>query len=135
MGLSTIVVVESDPSVRHLFDEVLQDEGYRVQLLEPPALCSGRLAAAAPDLVLVEITPLTSGAVLACVGQLRRRPEMAQTPVVVSTTDYRLIGRRAADLRRLGCGVLLKPFALDTFLEVVSMSLARAGAHRAICAA
>ncbi|HMQ33764.1 MAG TPA: hypothetical protein PKD53_23730 [Chloroflexaceae bacterium] len=134
MRQTTIVVVESDPSVRHLFDEVLHDEGYRVRLLEPRALCPSRLAAAAPDLVLLEITPATTPEVLALVGLLRRRPDTAQLPVLLSSTDHRLLEQRATELCRLGCDPLHKPFGLDDLLDVVSANLRRAAPAAAACA-
>lgn len=132
MHRANIVVVESDASVRHLFDEVLHDEGYSVELLEPGRLSAGRLAAAAPDLLLLEVTPTNRAQVLALVAQLRRRPDTARLPVLVSTTDKGLLAPRAADLKRLGCDVLLKPFGLDGLLEAVCTSL---GAPQRSCAA
>lgn len=135
MRQSTIVVVEADPAVRHLFDEVLHEEGYAVRLLEPRALCPGRLAAAAPDLVLLELTPANTPVVLSLLGQLRRRPDTAHLPVLVSSTDHVLLARRAAELGRLSCGLLPKPFGLDDLLQVISENLRPARGPRPGCAA
>lgn len=134
MRRSKIVVIESDPSIRSFFDEVLHEEGYKVQLVEPQALSAGQLVAASPDLVMLEINSISSAEVLSLLGQLRDQPDTARLPVLLSTTDHMLLGERATELDQLGCEMLLRPFGLDEFLNAVDKSLARGEASRSGCA-
>lgn len=134
MRRSKIVVIESDPSIRSFFDEVLHEEGYKVQLIEPQALSAGQLVAASPDLVMLEINSISSAEVLSLLGQLRDQPDTARLPVLLSTTDHMLLGERATELDQLGCEMLLRPFGLDEFLNAVDKSLARGEASRSGCA-
>lgn len=126
----TIAVSESDLAVRLLFDELLRDAGYGVELLDPQALSAGHLAAAAPDLALLEITPASTAVVLGCVRQLRHHPDTAGLPVLLSTTDSTFAARRAGELERLGCQVLLKPFDLDQLTRRLRGQLDDSGVTR-----
>lgn len=124
MHTPTILVYESDPTIRELFNEVLSTEGYRVRLVEHDELCPGRLLASPPDLMLLDLTPVTILNTIALLEQLQRRPATAQLPVLVSTTNPQYLERFDKTLHRPGCAVLVKPFELDHLLLMVHQHLA-----------
>jgi DNA-binding response OmpR family regulator len=123
MRVQTVLVVEADPSIRTLFDDVLGAEGYRVQVQEQGALSVEHVAATHPDLLVLELMTGAAPGMLALIEALRQRPATAAVPIIVSTTSPLLLEQHGVALRRLGCRVLLKPFALDCFLEMVSQQL------------
>ncbi len=119
MHMPTVLVVEADPAIRKLFDDVLRLEGYQVELIEPSGLSAARVAAAQPNLLLLELTAHNTSAVLALMGELQRLPATAGLPILVSTTLPLLLERHRAALRRFGSGTLLKPFDLDDLLDTI----------------
>ena len=119
MQMPTVLVVEADSAIRKLFDDVLRMEGYQVELVEPSGLSAFRVAAAQPDLIVLELTTHNTGAMLGLIEELQRLPTIAGRPILVSTTLPLLLERHSAALRRLGCGTLLKPFDLDELLQTI----------------
>lgn len=123
MRRSTVLVVEADQSIRKLFEDILRMEGYRVRALEQEALGLPRIAAAEPDLLLLEITSATATQTLALIEELRQQPATATLPILLSTTNPLILERYGLGLHQLGCAVLLKPFELDELLRTVSQYL------------
>jgi len=63
------------------------------------------------------------GPTLALLGELRRNAPTRALPVIVDSTDNRLLARLAEPLRELGCVGLAKPFELDDFFSSIRSSL------------
>jgi|SRR5579884_298868 CheY-like chemotaxis protein len=121
-----ILVVEQEPSLARMFDDVLTDAGYAVRCL-PPHPAAAVLAAVAqrrPSCVLIDSG---DGPVFGSSWQLAarlhaHRPEL---PLVLCTTDERAIAEATAQQtprsRAAGfAGVLPQPFDLDALLGVVA---------------
>jgi DNA-binding response OmpR family regulator len=123
MSVPKVLVVEADPGIRKLFDDVLCSEGYCVELMERRAVSPCRIAAARPDLLLLELMPGTADQTLALIAEVRGQASAA-TPILVSTTDPLLVQRHGQELHQLGCATLLKPFDLDELVETVSQHIA-----------
>jgi DNA-binding response OmpR family regulator len=120
MGVPTVLVAEADSSIRKLFEDVLQTEGYQVQLAEQSALNPSRLAVTRPDLLLLELMPGRALQTLALIEATQRQRETTTLPILVTTTSPLLAEQHRAALHRLGCATLLKPFDLDDLLGMVS---------------
>ena len=118
-----IFVSDHNHEVSELFAEILSGEGYRVWLDTPTELSVQRIRAALPDLLLIELLPNQPVPTLNLVEQLRTHPATVNLPVLVSSTDYFLLKRLAQPLGTLGCQLLMKPFTLETLLEVVRAAL------------
>lgn len=125
MSVPTILVVDGDPSVRELFEELLRAEGYKTLLAEPHAVSVGAIAAARPDLLLLELTSLNASMGLALTEGLRYNMATAALPVLVLSTDQQLIKNLHDPLQRLGCVAILKPFDLERLLETIQHQLER----------
>lgn len=129
MSTASILVVDSDPAIRDLLGELLCDEGYQVRLVEQRELCPDQISAAPrPDLLLLEIAPRASTQTMALVEQLRRLMHAPWLPVIVCTTDPRQVEQLGAELRRLGCAPLVKPFDIEQLVQLIRDQLGRAGA-------
>lgn len=119
----TVLVVETDPAIRMLLAEVLRGEGYHVTLLTPDMVSRSSVAAADPDLLLLELLPGCADRTLELIEALQDEPANASLAILVLTTDPLLAAQHGGALRRLGCRTLLKPFDLDCFLALVSQQL------------
>jgi two-component system nitrogen regulation response regulator NtrX len=129
MSTASILVVDSDPAIRDLLGELLCDEGYQVRLLEQRELCPHQISVAPrPDLLLLEITPRAGAQTMALVEQLRRLMQAPLLPVIVCTTDPRQVEQLGAELGRLGCAPLVKPFDLEQLVQLIRDQLGRDGA-------
>ena len=128
-----IFVSDHNHEVSELFAEILTGEGYRVWLDTPTDLSAHRICAALPDLALIELLPNQPVPTLNLVEQLRTHPATVNLPVLVSSTDYFLVKRLAQPLGTLGCQLLMKPFTLETLLEVVRAALNPSGVLQANC--
>lgn len=117
MQPQTIFVAESDATIGQLFHELLSEEGYHVQLLDPQLLIGGRLSVGAPDLLLLEITPATITPALTFIDQLRIQDGATKIVVLVSSTDQLLLDTHAGALGARGCITLLKPFNLERLVQ------------------
>jgi len=75
------------------------------------------------SLVILELGSGNPSAALDLLGDLRRNYPTQSLPVIVDSTDDRLLARLAEPLRRLGCVVLAKPFELDEFFSSIKICL------------
>jgi CheY-like chemotaxis protein len=107
--------VEDDAAIREAMVEVLGELGYEV-VTASDGEEGLRLAAAEPVPCLVLLDwrmPGIDGPIF--LGRLRALPRGAEFPVILSTAD-----RAASDTTDLQvAGVLVKPFDLDTLLEIL----------------
>jgi DNA-binding response OmpR family regulator len=123
MGIPTVLVAEADLGIRALLSDVLGMEGYQVQLWDQPALSSSSVAAARPDLLVIELMPATALRTLALLTEIQRQPAIGGLRILVITTNPLLVTQHGAELRQLGCTVLLKPFDLDDLINTVKQPL------------
>ena len=112
-----VLVVDDDPSIRRLLVVTLRRQGY--QTLEA---CNGREALAAmragsPDIVIMDLVmPEVSGW-----DVLRERaadPALLRIPMIVVTASN-THKARVDVLEKQVCGVIAKPFDLDTVLTTL----------------
>jgi two-component system response regulator MprA len=116
-----ILVAEDDTGVRDALDRALRFEGYDVRCVADGALALDALAAAAVDLLLVDVMmPHVDG--LAVCRRLRQRGD--RTPILVLTARHE-VADRVAGLDAGADDYLVKPFALDELLARVRALLRR----------
>jgi len=118
-----VIVVDHDLETTKLMAELLKDEGF-VALCYPSWLLSvGCIEQARANLLILELTPGNPDVALALLGDLRRNNQTRRLPVIVDSTDARLLEHLAEPLRDLGCILLAKPFDLDVFFASIRMGL------------
>ena len=109
----SVLVVEDDPAIRGLLDELLTEEGYAVALA--PSGAQGLhylLTHAPPCCILLDLRmPVVSG--LTFRRALLRDPHLAAIPVIVVSANLR-DPRLLADLQV--AAYLHKPFAVEDLL-------------------
>ena len=75
------------------------------------------------NLIILDLSLGEPSAALDLIGELRRNPPTRTLPVIVNSTNDRLLERLAEPLRDLGCIVLAKPFELDDFFASIRVCL------------
>jgi len=124
-----VIVVDSDAETTELIAELLQDEGYAPLCYPTWLLSVACIEQAQANLLILELGPGDPSAALDLLGELRRNCHTRALPVIVNSTDERLLERLAEPLRDLGCVVLPKPFELDVFFSSIRVGLDTARNH------
>src|SRR5690349_16026337 len=55
MTTARVLVVDDEPDIRHLIEDILRDEGYSVRTAESIATARAALAAETPELMLLDV--------------------------------------------------------------------------------
>lgn len=120
-GVPLVLVVEDRPSVRHLLEVALAQEGMRIASVANADDAWAVARVTPPDIVLLDLLlPGSRGDVF--LRALRELPATRQTPVIVlSGVEGGLATSRAAGAQDF----LAKPFDLRQLLERVRYHLAR----------
>ena len=116
-----ILIVDDDPNIRRLLITVLRREHYETQEASNGQEALAQMRAAAPDLVIMDLVmPVMSGWDL-----LRERAGEASLlciPVIVISASN-IQNASANTLAGHVCGLVGKPFELDTMLATVRRCL------------
>jgi CheY-like chemotaxis protein len=111
--VTTILVVDDEPTLRAIIADVLRDEGYAVVTAEDGQEALEVFARDAPDLVLMDVMmPRMNGR--AAVRALRALPTGATVPVVLASAAATPDG-----LDQEIDGFLRKPFDLEDLLQLL----------------
>jgi DNA-binding response OmpR family regulator len=119
MGSKRVVVIDNDRATLELMAEVLDSEGYLVTCYDARSFSALGIQRADPDVVIMELTHLDPSQALLVLGELRQYSTTSTVPVIVDSTNARLLNQLAEPLRRLGCTPLEKPFELEEFLSTI----------------
>lgn len=117
-----VLVINDDPAILDLFQELLGEEGYEVTL-DNFARQNGELLQSIrdqqPDLVIMDfiIGGEASGWQLLQLTQMDRATR--DIPVIVCTGAVRQVTELSAHLDTMGVHVVTKPFDIDHLLEIV----------------
>lgn len=112
----TLLVVDDNPDLRLVLEEVLENEGYTVELAADGLEAICKINGLRPALILLDIMmPRMDG--FAFAEELERRGLRSEMPILVLSADGR--AQRAAE--RIGAaGYVAKPFELEQLLDEVS---------------
>ncbi len=113
------LVIEDDPPVRNLLDEVLQEAGYEVVAVPNGSAALSILESLKVDIITLDLDlPDLPGSEL--LNMLRQR--RLKVPPVIVITSYMPVKRY---LQRMAQAVMPKPFDVDDLLTVVLQLLPR----------
>jgi len=123
MYTKRVIVVDDDTETAQLMAELLRSEGFAPLCYPTWLLSIASIEQAQANLLILELGIGDPGAALDLLGELRRNYHTRALPVIVDSTDDRLLDRLAEPLRELGCVRLAKPFKLDDFFLSISVCL------------
>lgn len=120
--MANILIIEDNEQNLYLETFILEKFGHVVTAARDGVQGIRLAEETRPDLILLDIQlPVMEGYAVA--GELRRRPALAQTPIV-AVTSYAMAGDRERILAA-GCnGYIEKPINPDTFVTEVGSFLA-----------
>jgi CheY-like chemotaxis protein len=120
-----ILVIDDDEAVLQVYQDLLEEEGYRLSLRAYPPSSTEDVRRTRPDLILLD---LLFGAEDAGSPFLRRLKEDETTntiPVIVATADQRLAEQHRPLFDAWQCGIVIKPFDIDDLSTAVHQKLHR----------
>jgi|SRR6266540_3842345 DNA-binding NtrC family response regulator len=117
-----VIAIDNDSAILDLIEDVLSTEGYSLRRGSLQQLNVHDIQRDHPEFVILEMPPFASDDTIAFLGQLRACLATKPIPVIVESTDVRLLEALAEPLHQLGCITLEKPFDLDQLLAIISQA-------------
>ena len=119
MARRHIVVLDADPAILNLIRVLLEEERYDVIGGNHVGSTSAVIAVVQPDLVILDLV-WGEQAGWDLLEALARDTTTANIPVLITSTDRRLLAEAAADPGRFGAHRgLIKPFDVDDLVQTV----------------
>jgi DNA-binding response OmpR family regulator len=112
----SIVVADDDPLYLSMICELLANEGYSHVYGVPSAQVSDTIRNMQPALVLIDIHVASPQQHWLQLEQLLSNSTNDSFPVIICTTNPRLVLNRVEHLLNQGCEILEKPFDVDDLL-------------------
>lgn len=115
--MKRILVVDDELTILDVLREILEGEGYSVQLARDGVEGLRKIEAEPPDLVLLDLMmPILDGR--AVLERLEQQPQTQRLPVVLMSAGR--VGERVLERAR---DFLAKPFELDALLNTVETQI------------
>jgi CheY-like chemotaxis protein len=119
----SIFVANDDPDYVELIKELLTDAGYPNVAWHIGPSAFHRIRDEQPSLVLLDINLTNPGRGWSTLDAVLLHPKTRHIPVILCSTDMRLIEQKAEMLRQLNCQSLEKPFDIETLLDKVAAAI------------
>lgn len=115
----TILVLDDDPSVRHMLQALLEQQGHRTITAGDVRSALAQCKVQLPDLMIVDLMlPIEDGEMF--LREFRRRWRQVEIPVIVLSAS----NARNDIARRLGAqATLAKPFFAEDLRELVALHI------------
>jgi DNA-binding response OmpR family regulator len=123
-----ILVVNDTQEILDLFQELLEEEGYRVSLYSYAFKDVAEIRAIAPDLVILDFLIGGEAHGWNLLQKLKMDREVAKIPIIVCTAAVQLVKDLEGHLTAKNVRVILKPFDIDELLTEVAGVLGKATA-------
>ena len=114
----TVLVIDDSPELRDFVELLLTDAGYTVMTAASLVEAAAQLALRKPDLVIADVC-LPDAPPFAVLDLLAADAATRDLPLLVCTGAVLQVDAAAQRLGAAGAGVVLKPFDIDTFVELV----------------
>ncbi len=118
MAAPYVVVVEDDPAIGMLIEDLLADAGYTTQVVPDGPTAVQCIQTQQPDLVILDLWLQQPGDGWLVLEQLWRDPHARNIGIIVCSGDTTLLQDRAAQLATQRCATLAKPFAVTDLLSL-----------------
>jgi CheY-like chemotaxis protein len=124
-----VAVIDDDEEFASLMEALLEEEGYAFARPDIDATDPAHaVAAAGPDVVMLDLRGVYVDGGLALLARLRAHPELTKMPVLVCSADIQLLRDHAGELAAMtGVAALEKPFRIEALIGALERLLA--GSH------
>jgi CheY-like chemotaxis protein len=120
MAPPRIVVVDDDPTMVQLMEQILSDEGYAVIPWRSGAGAYRLIRDQQPAVVILDIRMEHPEAGWELVEILRLSAHTADIPILICSADVQFLRSHEQDFVAKDCAVLSKPFHVEALLELVA---------------
>ncbi len=120
-----ILLVEADPELRTVLQDVLAEEGYEVVTAAMPVVEPADVAELNPDAILLEYSVRQQPRARLMLDQIQSCADTTAIPIIISTTMARAAEELAELLRPQSDALLAKPFPIDDLLTTVERTVTR----------
>lgn len=118
-----LVVTDDDAAYLDMIVSVLNDAGFDDVYCVVGSRSFSAIQERQPDLVLLDINPITPDNGWNTLHLMRLNATTTHIPVLICTTDTRIMRDKVDMLRAQGCDILEKPFNLEVFLAKINAML------------
>lgn len=115
-----ILVVNDTQEILDLFRDILEEEGYEVELYSYAFNDLVEIKRIAPDLIILDYIIGGEDYGWQVLQKLKMDRATAHIPVIVCTGAVRQVREMEGHLREKGVGIVLKPFDIDDLLHEVN---------------
>jgi CheY-like chemotaxis protein len=121
-----VAVIDDDEEFASLMEALLEEEGYAFARLDIGRADPAEVVAAAePDVVVLDLRGVYDGGGLALLARLRAHQALADLPVLVCSADIHLLRAHAAELAGMpAVAALEKPFRIEALMGALERLLA-----------
>jgi CheY-like chemotaxis protein len=117
--MTSVLVVEDDPTLRRVIEMVLETRGYEVAQARHGAAALERMAASIPGIVIADLKmPVMDGREL--IERMRLDPELQEVPVVLLTGNV-----EAAQFVPGADAIVVKPFDPQVLASTIEQLIER----------
>jgi CheY-like chemotaxis protein len=120
-----ILVIDDDEAVLQVYQELLEEEGYRLSLRAYPPSSTEDVRRTRPDLILLDLLFGAEDAGSPFLRMLKEDETTHSIPVIVATADQRLAEQRRPLFDAWQCDIILKPFDIEDLSTAVHHGLHR----------
>ena len=120
-----ILVVNDDTAFLQLMEQLLEDEGYRTEVLKSSKDALGHIKERRPALVILDVRINNEEAGLLLLDLITLDPETSSIPVIIATANLQALAGREDELAEKGIYVIAKPFDIDDLAALVRRALWR----------
>jgi CheY-like chemotaxis protein len=118
-----IIVLDDDPAVLHVVEDVLQDVGWDVTCCRDSDGIVDALQVSSPDVFLIDIHLRDGETGWDIVERLKTDSDTAAIPVIVSSGDRYGLQNHMPLIEKQAAAVLVKPFGADDLYHCVDHAL------------
>lgn len=118
-----VLVVDDDPAILELVEDILEDQGADAVTSDFPGDIAGLVRHVQPDVLLLDLwSPHDNLAGLVILGDLRAGPLTASLPVVLFSADSVWLSGQTERLQELGVSVVGKPFNIHRLWQTIEQA-------------
>jgi DNA-binding response OmpR family regulator len=118
-----ILVINDTQEILDLFQELLQDEGYRVSLYSYAFKDVKEIQSLQPDLVIIDFIIGGEAHGWQLLQKMKMNRETAKIPIVACTAAVQLVKELEGHLTSKNVRIVLKPFDIEDLLTEVRIAL------------
>ncbi len=115
-----IALVDDDPHIVMLLDDLFGEEGYRTLAISTGADADATIARERPDLVILDLWLEQQDTGWTIYDRLRADDVTAHIPVIICSADVATLRERATEIAARGDATIEKPFDIEALLALAA---------------